>query len=605
MQSQQALTALKFKPPDQSIAYFGPTIPLPVVNSHLIIVTSDLRSKFPLFVAHAHAPNGSRGDEWHDSGVANIKSSAASWKAHAIALERDYASLKELYEAERISTGSTPCPLSLDTSLESESTRNASNIPTWDMINDVTASATVSGSVPKKKAGKKKATDVGPESQGGRKRQHKDAPAIDKTLIPEGSILFQPIGDLIRLTSLPRKVDVSLLLSTSIRIIAAIGKLLLQAINSCSSGHPLEQPLAHIVNLRKLLYQVLPVILSIPGASLSVNEHLDTILSNLASNIFEPLINGFFTVSLATFSPTVLPPNSPSARNANGIAPQSMDHPVIDDLRPAMFDLFQAGLSLVIQYSEPRRGLVPILALEIIRQLKQMLVVSRCSCGPDDVNAASFTDSAIPGHRARRNRDKTTTGNVRGANQSENAKQSHTQLGTTAMSSPSLWLSTNCYYLTAGTEGRVRRLAQKDAIWYLCALLHILCPNFAGASSQELIILKARNDVLEALLNLASTTGYDGGINIIGKGSDQCGHDGNIDYDITHGDCGESLGVCGDKRAHDVGSNSRDLSSQQGGVDHISPLLANHDEEFGASQPATLPPSSEPYKLQVGIQEWN
>ncbi|KAF7367458.1 hypothetical protein MSAN_00808600 [Mycena sanguinolenta] len=335
-----ALTALKFKPPDQSCTAY----------------VLQLRAAFPPSTPTAPTTDG-------------------SWKTHALALEKELASLKLKYEAEQIKT--------LATSSASMSDAGPSN----------------SQSVKRKP--KKKAT-VSPMVA----PPHVDLETIlerlrgepEFTVFPTSTSLFSSLSAFQELTSALRSSEVavttaqwSLLLSSTSRALTGLASVLHPILRSpkitVASQVSTLQTLATLVN--DLVSSSLPFLLRKP-------KHLNKLLDTLLMSILNPVVESFYPLSRRYL--TFLFPIMPSTAL-----------PV--DVRSEVLHLFQSAFSpLVSVPSAYEVDLRATIALGVLRELENLLPPPR----PDNTR--------LP--------------------------RTHTH--------------------------RLNALVRKDALWYLCTILHVV-----------------------------------------------------------------------------------------------------------------------------------
>ncbi|KAJ7139444.1 hypothetical protein C8R44DRAFT_867597 [Mycena epipterygia] len=327
-----ALTALKFKPTNQSCAAY----------------VLQLRSVFPPSTPAAPTADG-------------------SWKTHALALEQDLARLKEQYEAEQIKTILTPpAPLT---------------------------DSTPSGSQPPKRKPKKKPSDKHPEvpARADLETVLEDLNGRpDFVALPSSDSLFSSFSAFQRLTSAltssPTAVTAtqrSLLLSTTTRALTALANVL----------HPLLHSTEITVSSQAVTLQTLTILAHhLVASSLNfllrkpkknatqpatVSSLLNKLLDALITQIFRPILESFspFTHRYLTFLflPTPL-----------AVLPV--------DLRPDLLHLFHSVFSpLIFAPSGYEVNLRGTLALVALRELENLLPPWQ----PDDVPQPRTHDSRV------------------------------------------------------------------------------------------------------------------------------------------------------------------------------------------------------------------
>ncbi|KAJ6577106.1 hypothetical protein B0H10DRAFT_2236137 [Mycena sp. CBHHK59/15] len=320
-----ALTALKFKPVDQSCA-FNATWPAYVL---------ELRSAFPPSLPEAPTADG-------------------SWKSHALALEKDLASLKEKYEAERIKT----------LAVSSESVLESNPIP-----DNQPASSSMKKKTKKKSTEKRSdipgrtALETVLEDINGR-REFAPLPASDSLFSSVAA--FQQLTSV--LSSLPTAITASqrsLLLSTTTRALMALATVL-HPILHCTDVTTASKT-STLQTLAVLVHHLLTT--SVPYLSRNVRKHAHhraTTSSNM-NQLVEVLITHIIYPVLEAFAPlsrSYLAALFPSTSTASAL-------PV--DLRPDVLHLFQSAFSpLVTADSSYEVNLRGSLALFTLRELENL-----------------------------------------------------------------------------------------------------------------------------------------------------------------------------------------------------------------------------------------
>ncbi|KAJ7652055.1 hypothetical protein DFH06DRAFT_1206645 [Mycena polygramma] len=329
-----ALTALKFKPADESCASY----------------VLQLRSIFPPSIPAAPTTDG-------------------SWKNHALALEKELAGLKEKYEAERIKA------LANSTAPVSDTAPN--------------------GSVSVKRKPKKKATDKRLDApvQVDLETLLEDlSNRPEFVCLPASDSLFSSCCAFQQLASALSTSEVavtaaqrSLLLSTTIRALTAVSNVLrpilrspeLSVVSQASTLQTLSGFVHHLVS------SSLPFFLRKPkrGADgpATISPRLNKFLDALISSIFIPVLESFSPLSrryleflLPTTPPTILPA----------------------DLRPDVLQLFQSAFSpLVSAPSGYEANLRATIALTALRELESLFPPRRT----DDTHPPRTRDNRISG----------------------------------------------------------------------------------------------------------------------------------------------------------------------------------------------------------------
>ncbi|KAF8213812.1 hypothetical protein K438DRAFT_1957156 [Mycena galopus ATCC 62051] len=322
-----ALTALKFKPANQSCACERFVTQFTRLTEPAYVL--QLRSKFPPSTPTAPTTDG-------------------SWKTHALALEKDLADLKQKYETEQIKTLITP-------------TASASD-------------ATSSTGQSVKRKPKKKATANRPDVL-----PHTDLETVLESLhgrsefasLPSSNALFSGLSAFQELTSALWSSEVaataaqrSLLLSSTNRALTSLAcvlhSILLSQQLSVVSQVSTLQILANLMN--HLISSSLPFLLRKPKHGIhepgTVSLLLNKLLNTLITSIFDPIVESFLPLSrryLASLFPT-----TPST-----ILPA--------DLRPEVLHLFQNAFHGLVSVSSAYEvDLRATIALTALRELENL-----------------------------------------------------------------------------------------------------------------------------------------------------------------------------------------------------------------------------------------
>ncbi|KAJ6573886.1 hypothetical protein DFH09DRAFT_1361939 [Mycena vulgaris] len=306
-----ALTVLKFKPAGQSCAAY----------------VLELRSVFPPSKPTAPTTGG-------------------SWKAHALALEKDLAGLKAKYEAEQIKTLA------------------ALSAPSIEIA--------ASGSQPPKRKPKKKPTE-----------KRTDAPArvdletvledlddrLDFAALPSSDSLFSTFSAFQQLTcaltssSTPVTASQrSLLLSTTTRALTALATVLQPILSSPEITVPSQAAglQAFAVVVHHLVSSSLPFLLRKPKQNQppTVSSLLNKLLDSLITLIFHPILESFAPLS-SRYLTSLLAPTPPAVLSV--------------DLRPDVLHLFQSAFSPLVSapsgYEVNLRGTLSLTALQQLESL--------------------------------------------------------------------------------------------------------------------------------------------------------------------------------------------------------------------------------------------
>ncbi|KAJ7051218.1 hypothetical protein C8F01DRAFT_1176264 [Mycena amicta] len=331
-----ALTALKFKPADVSCASY----------------VLQLRSIFPPSQPAAPTVDG-------------------SWRTHALSLEKEMASLKEKYDAERIKTLSAPPPLPPSSS-EPPPSSNPST----------------------KKKSKKKGSDKRVDSE---PRTRLKGIQTELASLPGSDSLFSSLSSFQQLASALETDETtaaqrSLLLRTTQLVITAVSSVVQPIL--MTSELTVDSQSATLQCLSNLLPQLL-------SSALSILMRKTTSVSSLVNKLLDSVILLLFTPILESFVPLC-------NRYLNHLFPLRPAELLPVDLRPDVLQLFQGALKPLISTPTAfQHNLRNTLALTALTHLEALFPPSR-----------------------------------------ELDVQTHTS--------------------------RVSALARKDAVWYLCTVLHLL-----------------------------------------------------------------------------------------------------------------------------------
>lgn len=263
----------------------------------------------------------------------------------------------------------------------------------------------------------------------------------------------------------------------TIRVIDAVGCTLDLALSTESPKAPSDvQRLDQLgICLHHVLFAVIPHLA--PKAhqtrkarvDSSEDASLNLLLSKLTSRVFHPLINAFLPLSLAFMSAIIIVPAAtipPASSSSKSIPvqdqPKQTPTALPTDIRAEALSLFKivfsAGECCARQLLGA--GLRASLALEAIRGLEA--TVGTCRCAP--VVSRANADGIETGMRNERD-------NVASADDERRRATGDT--------------SSNRVPGRTGERERLETLARSDALWFLCALLHILCAPFSTNSDVE------------------------------------------------------------------------------------------------------------------------
>ncbi|KAJ7226141.1 hypothetical protein GGX14DRAFT_132181 [Mycena pura] len=351
-----ALTALKFKPADESCASY----------------VLQLRSIFPPSEPVAPTSDG-------------------SWKTHALALEKDLASLKEKYDAKRINELAVPPPSAVDPPPNaSQSTNRKPKKKTADVRLDLPARTSLEGVL------------NGLASQ------------PNYILEPGSDMLFSSFSAFQQVVSALQysseaavtTAERSLLLSTTKRALCALANILHPIL--CSTEITVASQTATLQTLTNLVHHLassaLPLLLRKKN---TVSPLLNKLLDALLTSVFYPVLESLSALS---------------NRYMNFLFPLKKSDTLPADVRPDVLHLFQCAFSPLVSIpSAFQANLRSTLALAALREFENIFPPRRPAAA-----------TALP--------------------------QTHL--------------------------ARVSALARKDAIWYLCAVLHVLfAPAEDGSTS--------------------------------------------------------------------------------------------------------------------------
>lgn len=319
---------------------------------------------------------------------------------------------------------------------------------------------------------------------------------------PNPNSLFGPLDAFIKITALANQsnIDRTLVLSSTVRVIDAVGGVLDKALSPAITKRPSDGQC--IETVRTILYHVLSTILpsSTPNRkapTLAADDPFNVVLNKLMCRILKPLIRGFMPLSISFITAAVCPmpctadsgqakqqetlltkPTTNSNKNDKRNMPPDRTTARVD-IRAGVLSLFQTIICLLSNGAIPHLGMAPALALEAIRELENVLSVVPCMCRPEadvqshvgsrQMGSAGVTREEGDMIAEREGLAGTMVDVVPGRETYVNADSESDQL------SPH----------TAGIRERVKRLARKDALWYLCTVLHVLCPS--GESSCHMV----------------------------------------------------------------------------------------------------------------------
>ncbi|KAJ7480023.1 hypothetical protein B0H11DRAFT_2193934 [Mycena galericulata] len=290
--------------------------------------------------------------------------SDGSWKTHALALEKDLATMKEKYQAEQISRLA-----SVDERLVNKGNPEALSAPAAP-----TSDSTPSGSQPVKRKPKKKLNDKPSEipvrtdlatvleDLGGRS-EFVSLPGSD-SLFATLSAFQQLASAVLSSEAAVTSAQRSLLLSTTTRALTALSNVLNPILRSTeitvASRATTLQTLAVLVH--HIVSTSLPLLLRKPKRNTNqpatVSSLLNKLLDALITLIFDPILESFSPLSL-WYLTSLLSPSPPAALPA--------------DLRPDVLHLFQSAFSPLVSapsgYDVNLRGTLAVVALRELENL--------------------------------------------------------------------------------------------------------------------------------------------------------------------------------------------------------------------------------------------
>ncbi|KAG5646913.1 hypothetical protein DXG03_001989 [Asterophora parasitica] len=419
-----AFAVLKFKPPAQSLA------------TYILEVQSKFSPSTPDLAANT------------------------SWRNVALSLERDFALLKEKYEAEKIRSlaleNAVP-PMSVPAAAPPNATSSEQPVPAKKKLKKKSASTSnVQPEVPPPPIDVKAVlAEIFP-------RVEMDVPRIASPLS-----LFSSLDDFLQLTSLP-EVELDLLLSVTLRAIEALARHLTSVLNLPATTASDPDMLEY---LGLALYHILTVVVPLlrplqPSTSGSVKPVV-TLLDRTTTLVLKPLIRAFSSKSESYLSALFLPPTdisaaTPSFAAGNAKPPDAPRnaHPI--DVRANMMSLFRTIFSVL---DEQLQSFSPLAKPSLVSHtLRASLIL-------ETVREFDRLFSAAPSTSSR-----TSTDPSRGVGVDADNKQCRTR------------------------PDRVRKLATKDSLWFLCTILHILFgetsipASFASQPVAASIIPASRDD---------------------------------------------------------------------------------------------------------------
>ncbi|KAG5638190.1 hypothetical protein H0H81_001392, partial [Sphagnurus paluster] len=356
-----------------------------------------------------------------------------SWRDLALSLERDLTALKEKYEAQKIRF----LALQKVAPVHPDPPNPNSEQP-----------------APAKKKSKKKSLPVVSCSQ---EPGHVASPRLDlKSILEDISThirkdvprisppqsLFSAIDDFIHLTSL-HEVDLDLFVSVTIRTIEAIGGIFDKILNLATAN--VSSDLVSLESLGLALYHVLNVALPL-FAPFTVPSPVVNLLGRTTTLILKPLIRSLVYRSWIYLKCVFLSSSggiitATSDTGASAKPPDDSGATPAIDIRTDVLAVFKMIFSLVDGHLHSATPAKPCLvshtlrASLILEALREIELLS--SGGP------AFSTSADPGD----------------GDGVDNKKNHRTPLE------------------------RVKKLARKDSLWFLCSVLHVLLGDLSGTVS--------------------------------------------------------------------------------------------------------------------------
>ncbi|TFK38619.1 hypothetical protein BDQ12DRAFT_95372 [Crucibulum laeve] len=436
-----ALAALKFKPDDQSY------------TSYVL----DLHSKFPPSKPAAPSAGG-------------------SWRTHALNLERDFSELKAKYEAEQIKTMTLAANASLAKSFGSTSVPNSSS----EQLSDAAS----------KKKSKKK-------SRPGTETRHVDGSLkLDMKALLErlhdhdipawtpgsrGSLL-SAMDTFAQLTALPKTTSIhhSLVFSITFRAVEAISVCLEELLQSHKSCAFARTELLQTLSI--FLYQILTStcpLLHVSGSSEAATnrQYIEMLLVHLLEHIFLPVIRSFLPLShtfihsllLPNISINRSPPRKPSSDSGNNVEASS---PLgTTDIRTEALSLFRTVFYCIFpppsaSYSMPQTPgpNMPFMSSDLNDKMSEKFDSLRAALILETVREVS---DVVLGDVGKNSNSNGSADDV----PADNHGQSASGIGAAQASVPD--------------KRRVMRLGAKDTIWYLCTILHFICPEGTASRSSR------------------------------------------------------------------------------------------------------------------------
>lgn len=321
-----------------------------------------------------------------------------------------------------------------------------------------------------------------------------------------------------------------LLLTVTIRVIDAVGDILHKIL--WEQGNKITSKNERLNALRVILFQVLETVLptltsiKLQGAEVADSIHasrswededpIDIVVERVFVRIFQPIIRSFdvssndWIIQLPTTNPNTFDDEISSTTNTgtqasiqnyqpeeiftvkNQRQQQPQDQPLpaaksesvgmAADIRNKVFSLFQTIVKVLKDRTSPRLGLAPALALDAIRRLDNVMWEGKLDtvhCPRPVWEGAVETDEEL----ARSNKIFSGVGGsdvgigadgVHSRGDSASGLGMDVERGRVRAGSD---LAVQGVYRAAGMTRRVKKLARKEAVWYLCATLHVLCPG--------------------------------------------------------------------------------------------------------------------------------
>lgn len=275
-------------------------------------------------------------------------------------------------------------------------------------------------------------------------------------IFPEPDSLFSALKDVLLLTTLS-DIEPNLLLSTVVRTVVAVAKILEGILVRRPSNLSADCDVLNMLSIlfHHILSGVLPLLVAHPRhptdspdiPSTDLTEPVTVLLDKFTTLIFNRLIQAFVPLSKTYLSalflrpiPSVTAPSNINSKPPTQVNPSTQPGPV--DIRADVLSVFQTlfsvldgqlhALSAVSKSAVVVRTLRACLILNTVRELERLLV-------PDPAMLPGSDNEAHSGITLKLRQD------------------------------------------TEAAE-RVKKLATKDAFWYLCTILHIL---FSESSASD------------------------------------------------------------------------------------------------------------------------